>query len=130
MGYTIPDEVADVERDEAAREVYDFVAANEDGFYGVPDEPGVAMTEISRETGLDGSEVYDTLRKLEESGLLEKDVRQMDELAMDEKDEYDAITDRNDELPDDEFDWLYAVEDVYATSDFVSETMLVNGLTE
>lgn len=130
MGYTIPDGAADIEIDEAAQEVYDFVRGNEDEFYGVPDEQGVALMEVGREAAVGPGEARRSLEKLADAGLLEKEVREIDELAAVDKSEYDAITERNDELPEGEFDRAYAIDDVYRTSDTVSEADIVNGLTE
>ncbi len=130
MGYTIPDGAADIEVDEAASDVYDFVRENEDGFYGVPDEPGVALAEIGREIDLEPGQARRSLEKLREAGLLEREVHKMGELAIDQKPAYDAITDHNDRLPEGEFDRAYAIDDVYSTTAFVSETDIVNGLTE
>jgi len=130
VGYTIPDRAADIEVDEAASDVYDFVRENEGGFYGVPDEPGVALAEIGKELDLEPGQARRSLAKLREAGLLEREVHVMDELAIDAKLEYDAITEHNDQLPDGEFDRVYAIDDVYSTTDVVSETDIINGLME
>lgn len=92
---------------------------------------GVSLAEIGRESGVDAADMRRALDQLESAGVIERSVHTMDETVMAQNDEYDAVTGCNDWLPDDEFDRLYAVEQVYSTTDDgMTMTEIMNAFAE
>lgn len=108
------DEFAALGRDETVRETYDFIRRHEDrDDYGVPGDEGVAGTEVIQAVEHDAGELYRAFCELLDMGLVDRQYYEMQETAMAEKDEFDAITEYNER--NDEMDPFYSTEPVFRT---------------
>jgi hypothetical protein len=108
------DDVAALGRDETVQETYEFIRAHEDrDDYGVPDDDGVAGTEVIHAVEHEAGDLYRAFCELLDMGLVERQYYEMQETAMAEKDAFDAITEYNERHG--EMDPFYSTEPVFRT---------------